>query len=117
MGTHWTGQIGGIILNTIPAIPDDGISPRRRKIRTMDMKCWNHSSAVKSRTIKRRSHLNVNSGGVDVFRSEGAEDGGVHLCSVRVTGLRRAALQREVAVSRVYERVLAQAVECVLEAV
>ena len=83
----------------------------------MDMKCWNHSSAVKSRTIERRSHLNVNSGGVDVFRSEGAEDGRVHFCSVRVTGLRRAALQREVTVSRVYERVLAQAVEGVLEPV
>ena len=83
----------------------------------MELECWNNSNAMTLRTIECRSHLNVNGGRVDVFRSEGAEHSCVHLRSVRVTGLRRAALQREVAVSRVYERVLAQAVECVLEAV
>ena len=54
---------------------------------------------------------------VDVFSSERAEHGRVRLCSVGVASLRRAALQCEVAVRRLYECVLAQAVEGVLEAV
>ena len=54
---------------------------------------------------------------IAVFSSECAEDGRVCLRAVWIAGLRCPALQREVAVSRVYERVLSQAVECVLEAV
>ena len=54
---------------------------------------------------------------IDVFSSERTEDGRVRLCSVGVASLRRAALQCEVAVCRVDERVLAQAVEGVLKAV
>ena len=68
-------------------------------------------------TVARRSHLNVDSVRVDVFSSERAERGRVRLCSVGVASLRRAALQCEVAVCRLYECVLAQAVERVLEAV
>ena len=68
-------------------------------------------------TIECSRHLNMYGVWVKVFSSECAEDGRVCFCSVWIAGLRRAALQREVAVSRVYERVLAQAVEGVLEAV
>ena len=68
-------------------------------------------------TIECRSHFDMNRVRVEVLSSEGAEDGRVCFCSVWIAGLRRAALQREVTVSRVYERVLAQAVESVLEAV
>ena len=54
---------------------------------------------------------------VDVFGHKRTEHGRVRLCSVGVASLRRAALQREIAVCRLYECVLAQAVEGVLEAV
>ena len=54
---------------------------------------------------------------VHVSSCKCAENSRVSLCSVGVASLRRAALQCEVAVCRLYECVLAQAVEGVLEAV
>ncbi|KAK2174246.1 hypothetical protein NP493_816g01028 [Ridgeia piscesae] len=54
---------------------------------------------------------------IDVFSSKRTEHCRVRLCSVGVASLRRAALQCEVAVCRVYECILAQAVEGILEAI
>ena len=62
-------------------------------------------------------HPNVDSVRVIVFSSKSTEDGRVSFCTVLVNGFRGAALQCEVAVCRLYECVLAQAVEGVLEAV
>ena len=68
-------------------------------------------------TISCGRHLYVDGVSVHVLSSKGAKDGSVCLCSVGVASLRRAALQCEVAVCRLYECVLAQAVEGVLERV
>ena len=83
---------------------------RLRMLTIVGQQCLRH-------TVPFAGHLNMDSVRVDVFRSERAEHGRVRLCSVGVASLRRAALQCEVAVCRLYECVLAQAVEGVLEAV
>ena len=54
---------------------------------------------------------------ISVSGSKSTEDSRFPLCTVLVNSFRRAALQREVAVCCLYECVLAQAVEGVLEAV
>ena len=69
------------------------------------------------RTVARGVHFNVECVRIVVSCSERAEDGRIHFFPAVVASLRRAALQCEVAVCRLYECVLAQAVECVLEAV
>ena len=76
-----------------------------------------NASPFLAHTIPCGCHLNVDSIRVDVFSSERAKYGCLCLCSVGVASLRRAALQGEIAVCRLYECVLAQAVEGVLEAV
>ena len=59
----------------------------------------------------------MNSVRVAIFSSERAEDGSIHFLAFVVESLRRAALQCEPAVYRLYECVLAQAVEGVLEGI
>ena len=59
----------------------------------------------------------MNSVRVAIFSSKRAEDGSIHFVAFVVESLRRAALQSEPAVCRLYECVLAQAVEGVLEGI
>jgi len=70
-----------------------------------------------TRTVLLVSHPNVYVIRTLVSRSKSTEDGRVLLYAVLVNGFRCAALQREVDLRRLYECVLAQAVEGVLEAV
>ena len=69
------------------------------------------------RTVASCVHFNVECVRIGVFSSERAEEGRIHFFPFVVASLRRAALQCEVPLCRLYECVLAQAVEGVLEAV